>query len=830
MKKALLPLVLSVVFVAVLFLQSFYPFPETKDLQILDKADSYHAKFPQEKIYLHTDRSSYWSGDNIWFKAYLKDSPIPDCNLYVELLNSSGKVIQKKMYLSLDGLANGDFHLKDTLSSGVYQIRAYTNWMRNFDEQGFFRKDMVILNPQSKVPEVKTHQLKERDVDFQFFPEGGTYVNNLKSKMAFKATDPNGKGLEVKGQVVDDLGNKLIDFRSEFKGMGSFMIQPLSGRKYTAQVLVAGGIDMEIDLPVPQEEGENLSIQQSDSIIHAQISGRTITLAADQNAAFLLVVQSKGRVAFQAEVKLNDGIGNFDIRKDALPAGIVQFTLFDQNLNPLCERLVFVNRFESIDVEIKPDKESYLTREKVQLRVKAIPKSGIPKPANLSMSVFNPDNQVKTEDYPDNILTHFLLNSELKGLIEDPAYYFMDDKPSTLLALDNLMLTHGYRQFEWKAISEDKFPVINFPAEECIQIKGKVTHALSKKTVPNCKLTLTSKKGLLETYHLETDSLGAFLFSDIYFNDTIQFLLKAITQKGKQNNWIELDRETSVSPKRTYLPITYQYRADEQVNTISYLNEYSSDLIKRKWHLKDTIMLNEVRVVKSKYKFGERPMRLYDKADYELDLDTDDDELGNVFEHLVDKFSSVIVTYRPEGNLSHGSGLEGYKSWDILRLNPTFVRVRVDFNPKGPVYVLDGSVVDQELINIIPAGTFKKVEILKNGSVYGNFDGGAVCFFTKYGAFHPMPNSKGEKVFDVIGYSVIRKFYAPNYETPIPQEIKDDFRNTLYWNPILVTDTTGVANVSYYNSDQTGDVDVVVEGVTKDGRLCRGVCKYNVKN
>jgi hypothetical protein len=156
--------------------------------------------------------------------------------------------------------------------------------------------------------------------------------------------------------------------------------------------------------------------------------------------------------------------------------------------------------------------------------------------------------------------------------------------------------------------------------------------------------------------------------------------------------------------------------------------------------------------------------------------------------------------------------------------------VRIDYNPRGPVYVLDGSVVDLDLIRKIPAGAFDKIEILKHGAVYGNPEGGAVCFFTKYGAFHPMPDSRGEKVFNVIGYSVIRKFYSPNYEIPIPQEIKDDFRNTLYWNPILVTDTTGVASVTFYNSDQTGDVDIVVEGVTADGKLCRGVGKYKVKN
>jgi len=797
----------------------------------MDKADIYYAKFPQEKIYLHLDRSSYWSGDDIWFKAYLKDSPIPDCNLYVDLLNSSGKVILKKMYWAQNGLAYGDFHLKDTISTGVYQVRAYTNWMRNFDDFWFFRKDMVILNLKAKQPTKEDHRLREKDVDFQFFPEGGTFVTNLNCKMAFKATDPNGKGLEVRGQLVDDQERKITEIRSLFKGMGNFVFQPESGRKYKAVVTVAGVIDMEVDLPIPQEAGVNLSVDPSDSIIHAQISSRSIPASDNQNSEFLLVAQSNGLAVYQVEANLKNGACNLDIWKDALPPGIVQFTLFDQNMIPQCERLVFVNRFESVDVKITPDKESYLTREKVQINVMAIPKRGILYPANLSMSAYNTGNQLKTEDYPNNILTHFLLSSELKGLIEDPAYYFKDDNPPTLQALDNLMLTHGYRHFEWKAIQEDQFPEIDYPAEECIKVKGTVTSALSRKPVPNCKLTMASIKGLFRFYRLETDSLGKFLFSNMYFNDTTKFSLETITQKGKRNNWIELDRRSSVSPKQNYLPVTYQYRANDQVNTLSYLGEVNSEFLNRKWHLKDTIVLNEVRVVKSRYKFGKRPLRLYDKADYTLDLDTDDDELGNILHKLENQFPNVVVRVWDETNTAVPSHLEGVRAWDELNLNEgRRMYVRIDYNPHGPVYVLDGSVVDLDLIRKIPAGAFAKIEILKDGRVYGNFEGGAVCFFTKYGAFHPIQNSKGEKVFNVIGYSVIRKFYSPNYKIPIPQEIKDDFRSTLYWNPIVRTDSTGVANVSFYNSDQTGEVDIVVEGVTSDGKLCRGIGKYKVKD
>src|SRR5450759_4128425 len=124
---------LVLILITVLIIQAFYPSPEIKDQQLLAKANLFNLRFPQEKIYLHLDRPSYWANDDIWFKAYLQNSPISDCNIFVELLNSSGTVLQKKMYWVQHGLAYGDMHLADTIPSGVYQIRAYTNWMRNFD-------------------------------------------------------------------------------------------------------------------------------------------------------------------------------------------------------------------------------------------------------------------------------------------------------------------------------------------------------------------------------------------------------------------------------------------------------------------------------------------------------------------------------------------------------------------------------------------------------------------------------------------------------------------------------------------------------------------------
>ena len=781
------------------------PILDNKMPQLIAKANLYNMQFAQEKVYLHFDRSSYWASDDIWFKAYLKDSPIPECNLYVELLSSSGKVIQKKMYWAQNGLAYGDFHLADTIHTGVYQLRAYTNWMRNFDENWFFRKDVVIMNLRDKLPDDESNRLKERQIDFQFFPEGGTFVTGLENKVAFKATDRNGKGLNVEGNIMDDLGKEVVKFKSNFKGIGNFNLQPQEGRKYKAEVKVAGTIAMTVNLPVPEPEGVTMAVNPNEpNQIHIQIAKKSIAASDNLTAEYTLVGQTKGVVFYRKEIAMEKDAFTLNISQQELPMGIIQLTLFDKNTIPVCERLVFINHHDFIRLEIFPSKPIYLTREKVELDVEAFDRQGKPFMTNLSMSVYNPEAQLKAEDYPNNILTHFLLGSELKGLVEEPAYYFKDDSLSTVLALDNLMLTHGYRHFEWEAIKADRFPEITYLAEECIKVRGSVKSILLGKPVPNCKVTMMGVKSLLNVSEQKTDSLGQFLFSDLYFNDTIQYSLQAINPKGKRNTEIELNNQSSISPKPGLLPATYQYINSKPVNTTTYLNELNSDLINKKWHTSDTVLLRDINISGTRAKKDDGHVRVYGNADFVFDVTKQDNVYGNIFDMM-------------EGRIP-GVAFED-KSFYIRG------------NQKSALLLLDGVPIDGDFIVSIPVGSFDKIEVVKFAPMLGSKGiNGAIFFYLKRGAKQTTinPDALGMKSAQVIGYSVMRKFYVPNYKSQLPKEKKDDFRSTLYWNPIVRTDSLGLAKVAFYNSDQTGDVQVIVEGVTADGKLCRGVGKYKV--
>ena len=787
----------AAVYIFVFFvLYSFYFFPvnENDEPDLVSKASSFMEMYPNEKLYLQLDRPTYRAGEDIWFKAYLLNPFYSQCNVYVEVVNSDGEVLNRNRCWALRGMTYGSFHLIDTLEAGVYQIRAYTDWMRNFDDFWYFRKNIVIWGAANNAIRSDLKKLKDSDIDLQFFPEGGTFVSNVENRVAFKAVDNNGKGLYVEGIISDSKGNKILDFKSTHDGMGSFIMVPKPNESYNAISIIADNWNKNIELPKSLSNGVRLSAENSDpNVVRLNIT--TIKSATDSIQEFNIVGQSADKICYVNKFVLRDSSATIEVEKDSLPTGITQFTLFDDEMIPLCERLVFVNHHDFITVNIEPDRKSYKTRQKVVLDIETLSKDREPKLSNLSLTVYNPNDQLVTEDYPENILTRFLLGSDLRGNIEDPAWYFKDDSSSTLQALDLLMLTNGYRYFSWEKIKEDWTPVINYPPETSIRVWGRVSHVLTGKPIANTKVTLLVTKGPMEVRETETDSLGFFVFSDFFFTETMEVVIQAGDEKARRNYWIDLDSRSSIPAEANFLPLTYEYVNEKPVNTTHYLLEENSELINRKWHLSDTIMLGGINIIAKKPRETTIHLRPYLDADFVFDATKGDYQI----------YTNIL---------------------EMLETTSGYMR---NFLDKNPQYFLDGVMVDSEFVTGLPAGWFEKVEAIKLAPVRNGF-GPGLFFYTKRGENQmKTDDGLGKRSSTIGGYTPIRKFYSPNYEL-LPDLKDQDYRNTLYWDPFISTDSTGVAQVSFFNSDEPGDWQVIVEGITTDGKLCRGVKSFTVKD
>ncbi|MGB8192587.1 MAG: hypothetical protein WCF67_11745, partial [Chitinophagaceae bacterium] len=216
--------------------------------------DSFAFMHPQEKVYVHTDRDMFLSGETIWLKTYITlNGALTTLSkiAYVELANSKGEVVVKRMLKADNGTAAGEIAIPLTLPSGNYSLNAYTLWMLNFP-QFIFKKSIAVHNAGTEMPKRSGGQ---SSFSVQFLPEGGNLVTGLEGRVAFKAIDGGGMPLNIQGNVQDSKKNTVATISTVHDGMGAFVFTPQPNETYTASVTTPGGRSKSFTLPAAMSEG-----------------------------------------------------------------------------------------------------------------------------------------------------------------------------------------------------------------------------------------------------------------------------------------------------------------------------------------------------------------------------------------------------------------------------------------------------------------------------------------------------------------------------------------------------------------------------------------------
>jgi hypothetical protein len=337
---------------------------------------SFLSNHAAEKAYLHFDRPYYAAGDTMYFKAYVtmgqrhEPSQISGI-LHVDLINTQNKIDQSLLLDVTGGIGKGDFALPDSLPKGNYRIRAYTDWMRNNRETGFFYHTIAIGsllgNKVSESGERNQQQISGKP-EIQFLPEGGSLVSGIKSKIAFKAIGSNGLSIAAKGTITDNTGKTITSFTSAHLGMGWFYLQSEEGKSYSANMTFADGTQNTIDLPHAEEQGMTLTAD-NDSIqkISVVITANGAAYLQNKGKEYSLLIYSGG-VATVVTSALDSPMIKFDIAKHRLYTGVATLTLFSPNGEPISERLFFVQNYDDLRLAVNSDKVAYTAREKVVIK------------------------------------------------------------------------------------------------------------------------------------------------------------------------------------------------------------------------------------------------------------------------------------------------------------------------------------------------------------------------------------------------------------------------------------------------------------------------------
>jgi hypothetical protein len=405
----------------------------------------YTADYKQvaERIYLHIDRLNYTSGDDIWFKAYVIDPAtnklsLNTNNLHVELIAPDSKIIQRRTVRIENGTGHGDFQLHDSIPSGRYRIRAYTNYMRNFDEQFFFLKEITVVSPYDDVLGLKKPVKKiDNKIDIKFFPEGGSLVENVTSRIAFKAVNALGKGCDVAVKLYSASGEHIAIFTSTRKGMGSFNIQPGPGHSYYAVVQSGDSTETRASLPESFPTGVAIHTHISnDKKLILTVSTNDATLSKLKGIDFSVNLSSRNLINKLSKIRINSLVNNFLIPLDSIPDGILRVTLSGIEGLPLCERLVFLQKSSEVRLNVTTDKKQYKAREKVNTEISLSGDSTFTGAGEFSFSAAEEQSTDNSSLWPSSIVSWFLLVSDIRGNVEEPSYYFDPENKNRLQDLD----------------------------------------------------------------------------------------------------------------------------------------------------------------------------------------------------------------------------------------------------------------------------------------------------------------------------------------------------------------------------------------------------------
>lgn len=760
---------------------------------------TYQQSHLQEKLFVHTDKDVYFVGESCWFKIYAVDAffhtPLSISKVvYIELLDKNHKPVWQSMIGLEGGLGQGSVRLPADINSNHYTLRAYTNWMKNFGADYFFEKTLTVINTEA-VYESEKPAPKE-SYTTKFFPEGGNLVNGIQSTVAVHIVNQYGKGVEhCLGDVLNNKNEQVAHFETAKFGMGKFLFTPKANETYTAVLLIPNDKTMPQKLPAAFANGYVMHLEAG---LDNQIKVMVKASAQNTSSTVYLFAHTRGVTKAVLSAPMTKDSVVFTIDRDKIGAGITHFTVFDANKQPVCERLYFKQLEQYLQIDMQTDAVTYATRKKINIGIKTSDQLGKPVSADMSMAVYRLDS-LQGQD-PMTINNYLWLRSDLVGNIESPEYYFTHSGQETDEALDKLMLTQGWRRFQWSNILEDKKSVFEFlPEHVAPLITGNITHKESGLPARNVETFLSVPNTRTPFRPAISDEKGRIQFEMKNFYKDSRIIVQA-------NN--AQDSAYTIAIKNPY-----------SERFLSYLPPLFSLI-----NSQQTALQSHYKSMQVQNTFGKQsqltPISLVDTTAFYLKPDAT---------YLLDNYvrfttlEEVLTEYVTPLSMKRRNNKVHLQVWDALR--------NKFFDP-DPLVLLDGMpILDKDkFINYDPL-KIKQLDIVTRMYYWGNMSfSGILNFMTYTGNIPDYVLDPQTTVMDYKGLQEQRVFYAPEYAAQQQVESRlPDFRNLLHWAPSVKTNEKGEQQLGFYSSDWVGQYIVVLQGLTKDGKTGYGVKKIDVK-
>jgi len=774
--------------------------------QIDSMMSIYAEQFPTEKIHVHFDKSIYNKEETIWYKAYvLAESGLTtlSANVYVEWYDTTGRMIKQTVAPLFQSTAKGSFELPADYTGNFIRVKAYTRWMLNDDPAFAYQRDLIINN--STTPTVPKPVILKTKVDV--FPEGGFLINGLKMRVAFKAVNQFGAPVSIKGTLINDKNKVLDTLKVAHDGMGSFFVTPKVGESYQLKWTDANGRSGVTVISPAKAEGASITVERTNEKALLKIE-RTANVPGNFKIMNLLVHMNRTlfyRISLNATEKT---ILNAEIPIDELSSGILQFSLFTSDWITVAERIMFINnRLHEFSAKLTPQLTTLTKRGKNVFDILVSDTAF----TNMSVSVTDAsiDNSAANTIYSD-----MMLSGDIKGEINNPGYYLSSDADSVTAHLDLVMLTNGWRRFDWEKIKASYVPELKYaPETDLMKITGKV-YGLKNIATSNdmlLNLMVLNKDSSSSMHFVPVNKDGTFEQKGVFFYDTSRIFysfnknptLTSLAQIQFENGLLR-----QVAKSVVYDDMNKPFVWTDSISRakMNYFLSQQEDWKKRSSYktLQEVIIKSKVKsrdqILEEKYATG-----LFSGGDaYTFNLLDDKSAMGalDILTYLQGKVPGLMIS---------GQGSQTSLSWrgstPDLFLNE--ISSSMDM-------VRGVSVRDIALIKVFRPPFF--------GAMGGGSGGAIVIYTRKGGDFSSNASaSKGMPNSILTGYAKFKEFYSPQYDNP-EEMAETDIRTTLYWNPYVITNKKSPrVRIQFFNNDISKKLQVVLEGINSDGKMTRVV-------
>lgn len=770
---------------------------KSKFENIVQDFDTHRKGGLQEKLYLHVDRPVYACGETMWFKIYNVDGTLHHpLNIskvaYVEVLDAEqSPVLQAKVSMS-DGAGKGSFELPASLSSGNYTVRAYTSWMKNFSPDFYFEQPVSIINTFKSIePGQKPAAV---GYGLQFFPEGGSLVAGAPSKVAFEAVNKaSGKGASFSAVLLDEKGDSITSFKPHKFGIGHFIFTPEAGKKYKALLTMADGKRLEQALPEVLARGYAMQVEEAaDNSLRV-----TVRQTVEQGQQVYLLGHARQIITVTEVATLQQGVASFLIDKTELADGITHFTVFNEQQQPVCERLFFKHPEQSLRLRVKANKQQFITREKVVLALEAQSVDAAAD-ANLSMAVYRLDSL--QQEPTASIESYLWLASDLKGSVEHPAYYFSESGKKDLVAMDNLMLTHGWSRFNWEDVTGKASVARTFlPEYNGHWLTGKVTHKANGTPAPGIVTYLASPGKEIRFYNSKSDTAGLVRYELKNFHGARDIVLQSDFSKDSTYHF-EIFNPFSEKFSTRRLPAFRVGEALQHEITLRHVNTQVQHAYQGGYKVK----LPHTDAA-----------AFYGQASESYLLD--DYKRFKVMEEVMREYVPGVQVRRRGSN---------FRFMVFDRPNKTIFQ-------DNPMVLVDGvPVFSIDKVMAFDPLKVKKLDVITSRFFHGPLTySGVVSYQTYTNDLAGFEVDARALMQNYEGLQLQREFYAPAYDNlELRKSRLADFRNLLHWSPELRTVVGEETKQQFYTSDQTGTYIVVVQGMTATGKAGSQVLTIEVKS